>query len=260
MLSANSNYGLMFADVLHRSIRNLTHGSWKRDRNPGAPFHFGENHLRKALRSHIHPVEWPPLVIERSVAGDLVEKDKQHGGVDLFFAPYGSRSVVISRMFSLRARLRDQRGGVSWRIKKELHPKIVADLRKAALASRNGPRRRTLSRFDGATSPWLRHPCRVSSSNHFNSRRSTNTYLEETSWVEMPDVEQLNVIVLQVLPKTRTIRPVAVRAGNTADAWRAERGAFVAPQGGLVALPGTLGATRCRAHCPLWRAEKREFK
>jgi hypothetical protein len=202
MLSANSNYGLMFADVLHRSIRNLTHGSWKRDRNPGAPFHFGENHLRKALRSHIHPVEWPPLVIERSVAGDLVEKDKQHGGVDLFFAPHGSEerchlSDVLATCEVKGPTRRAFLGGS----RRNWYPKIVADLRK--------------QRWRAGTAPAGEHylalmvqprPGSATRAEFLRVITSIleevpNTYLEETSWVEMPDVEQLNVIVLQVLPK-----------------------------------------------------------
>lgn len=202
MQSTNSIYGLMFADMLHRSIRNLTQGSWERDRNPGAPFRFGENHLRNALRSYINPVEWPPLVIERSVEGDLEENDQQHGGVDLFFAP--NRSPEHCHLLDVLATCEVKgptRKAFLSGSRRNWYPKIVADLRKQRWRVRAAP---AGEHYLGLmVQPRLGYSIRAEFLRVITTmlEEVPDTDLEETSWVDLPDVEHLNVIVLRVLPK-----------------------------------------------------------
>lgn len=86
-----TDYAPMFEQLLWENARSLLSSGWKREHNPGAPFDFGENHLREHARSallsgeYIPPPAWPRLVIERKVNGDRIEAGHRHGAIDYFF-------------------------------------------------------------------------------------------------------------------------------------------------------------------------------
>jgi hypothetical protein len=75
-------YGKYFAEMIEANVKTLMLNDRIRERNPQAPFPFGENDFRKHLRSGAYdpPPDWPDLAIERRVKNDT----EGHGGVDYF--------------------------------------------------------------------------------------------------------------------------------------------------------------------------------
>ncbi len=192
----------MFAQVLQENIRGLGNSDWKRTRNPGAPFIFGENHLRKQIRSYTTPPGWPHLVVERKVENDFMEPGRRHGGVDYFFVPQDQ-----TKAFALGEVLATCEVGGPTRPKLLLgsrgnwYPKIVADIRKQLWRANAAP---NAEHYLGLLIKPL-----AGTAVRKEIERALKSMLEEVpgaqfveaSWTELSDVKRLNVVVMRVIPK-----------------------------------------------------------
>ena len=202
MNDGNLGYGEMFAEVLDQSIRTLLSSSWRRKRNPGAPFSFGENHLRKQIRSYRVPSEWPQLVVERKVRGDLEGPGKSHGGVDFFFIQ--QTTAISPKLTDVLASCEvggPTRPKLLLGSKNNWYPKIVADIRKQAWRATVAP---TGEHYLGlmikpGPDSIVRKEFPVVLKSMLEEVPEAN--LVEVSWSELTDVGKLTVIVLRVMPK-----------------------------------------------------------
>jgi hypothetical protein len=141
-MSEPIDYGKYFGTMLRDIAVSIWNSEFEREHNPGAPFRFGENHLRKAARCFVPPVDWPQLGIERCLSNDIGEDGRPHGGVDYFFARPDEPCVSDLRHAMATCEVGGptrpamlQGSRVNW------YPKIVADLRKQvgrAKATPNG--------------------------------------------------------------------------------------------------------------------------
>lgn len=124
------NYGKYFAEMLTDNARKAIDTG--RILNPGAPAAFGENHLRRQVRSYIPPSNWPKLLIEKAVADDVIQVNERAGGIDYLFVSKSQKEEIPSldnvlATMELKgptrpALLRGSR--CNW------YPAIVTDLRK----------------------------------------------------------------------------------------------------------------------------------
>jgi hypothetical protein len=132
--------GTYFGKMLQDLAVAIWNSDFERDRNPGAPFRFGENHLRKAAKGYVPPLAWPRLGIERHLSNDIGEDGRPHGGVDYFLEPVDEPNISDIRHAvatcevggpTRPALLRGSRA--NW------YPKIVEDLRKQTGRARVAP-------------------------------------------------------------------------------------------------------------------------
>ena len=209
-MSTCSDYGVMFAEILDTNIRELVKSGWKRGRNPGAPFVFGENHLRKYVRSALEnahytvPPGWPTLLVERHVDGDLKGAEKRHGGVDYLMVqspPVGRlRLADVLATCEVGGPTRPKLLDGSQR-KRNWYPKIVADIQKQcwrAHAAPNGKHYVALLVRPRTGSDIRSDLARVI---EVMLREVGDAELLESSWREMKGVQDLNLVIFQVLPK-----------------------------------------------------------
>lgn len=203
MPCGDSTYGLMFAEMLQWNIRSAF-TSTKRTCNHGAPFPFGEQHVRKAAKSFSCPFDWPRLIVERKILGDFKDDDKQHGGVDYFFAANASSELWhLSDILATCEVKGPTRKAFLAGSEKNWYRSIVADVRKQLWRANEAPAGEhylglMIQPRPGSATREEFLPIIASI-----LEKVPNADLIETSWAELPDVEKLNVVVLRVLPKIR---------------------------------------------------------
>ena len=194
-------YATMFAETLQTCVRDLMSGLWRRDRNPGAPFHFGENHLRKQIREFTPPPTWPRLRIERHVAGDLEEKDKKHGGVDLFFTDSCAPEDIQLQNVLATCEVGGPTRPILLRGSREnWYPKILADIRKQLWRAQAAPGGEhfvgLMVKYSNAAT--VREDFYRAADSML--KETTGAVIVESSWSELPEAPKLKIAILQILP------------------------------------------------------------
>jgi hypothetical protein len=123
----------IFQELLWGNCRTLLGNGWERDRNLGAPFKFGENHLREHIRKavdsgrYIPPAEWPELRVEKKVCGDR----DGHGAIDYFLVPKGVKGQLsLSDVLATCEVKGPTRPKLLEGSQKNWYPKVLADIEK----------------------------------------------------------------------------------------------------------------------------------
>jgi hypothetical protein len=191
----------MFAEMLESNIR-LAYTTTIRTCNHGAPFAICEEHVREAAKSFSRPSEWPHLVVERKIQGDFKDDHKGHGGIDYFFAANASPKLWHLRDVLATCEVKGPtRPALLTGSKRNWYPKIVADVQKQLWRASQAL---TGEHYLGLM--ILPHPGSATREGFLRTLTSIQekvpaVALIESSWVELQDVEKLNVVVLRVLPK-----------------------------------------------------------
>jgi hypothetical protein len=137
------SYPVKFGKLLELVIVDILNSGFKRTKNPGAPYYFSENHLRKHFSIFIENTKdanlFPKLVIERKIIGDFKSSNREHGGTDYFYVNslsenYNSSDVLATYEVKGPTRPILFKGSkVNW------YPKIIEDIKKQAWRNLNFP-------------------------------------------------------------------------------------------------------------------------
>lgn len=198
-----ADYASMFSELLWDNCSALLRSGWKRDRNPGAPFPFGENHLRKhvqsALRSgdYVPPPTWPELFVERQVNGDRRQVGHRHGAIDYFFVPERlDRTFLLSELLATcevkgPTRPKFLRPGS----RKNWYPKIVGDLEKQSWRARYSPGAHYLAVF---VQPRKGYDILADFPAVLRTMPVANVQIIDRKWSERSDIPGLYLHVFQL--------------------------------------------------------------
>jgi hypothetical protein len=201
-------FGSYFSDFFQRSIRNLISSDFKRLKNPGAPFKFGENHLREHIRTILNngsfalPAEWPPFLFERKVQDDSSIFGNRHGGVDYFFVKdrsaqrYSLNEILATCEMKGPTRPKLLQGSkVNW------YEGVREDLKKQVSRATNAPQGEHYVAI--LLQPLSGGDTRTAFANVLDSLLTEIQVAKtfEAHWTQMADVDNLNIVILRVMPK-----------------------------------------------------------